>query len=155
MTPLQMRLAFTLAALAVAAPLQADPLKSAACDAALERLQAARSTAPASVEARRHDAARVCLGLGAQATLPTRSNRWAQPPIAVPAPIIEPPARAATAAAAQPLPPPVRIDRPPVLTACDLTGCWTNEGTRLQRVGPGLMGQQGPCVAQGSFAYCH
>jgi hypothetical protein len=149
-----MRLVVLLAALLATASLQADPLKSAACDAALMRLDAARSHASATVEARRQEAARVCLGLASQAPVPTRSNRWAQPPVTVPPPVIEPPARPPAAAAAQP-PPPVRIERPPVLTSCDLTGCWTSEGTRLQRVGPGLMGPQRPCVAQAGLAFCH
>ena len=144
-----------LLALLAAAPLKADPLKSAACDAALTRLDAARSNAPALVEARRQEAARVCLGLASQAAVPTRSNRWAQPPIAVPPPVIEPPARPPATAAVHSPPPPVRIERPPVLTSCDLTGCWTSEGTRLQRMGPGLMGPQGPCVAQAGLAFCH
>jgi hypothetical protein len=150
-----MRLVVLLAVLLALAPLRADPLKSAACDAALARLDAARAAAPASVEARRRDATRVCLGLASQAPVPTRSNRWAQPPIAVPPPVIEPPPRPPAALAAKPLPPPVHIERPPVVTSCDLTGCWTSDGTRLQRAGPGLMGPQGPCVVQGGLAFCH
>lgn len=149
------RLASILAALLAAAPLQADPLKSAACDDALVRLQAARGTAPATVEVRRQEAARICLGLGAQASMPARANRWVQPPVAVPPPVIEPLGRPAAATTTRAPPPPVHIERPPVVTACDLTGCWTNEGTRLQRAGPGLMGPQGTCVVHAGQAYCH
>ena len=72
-----MRPLLILATLLLSAPLHADPLKSAACDAALARLQSARETAPGSVETRRQEAARACLGLGSEAPVPRRANRWA------------------------------------------------------------------------------
>lgn len=145
---------FILTAALLASPTHADPLKSAACGDALARLQAARDNAAASLEARRQEAARICLGLAAQAPVPPRANRWAQPPIAVPPPVIEPPPRPATALAPAAPPPPVHIERPAMITNCDTTGCWTSNGTHLRRIGPGLMGQQGPCVVQAGLAYC-
>ena len=125
-----------------------DPLKSQACADALAALEGGRATERPAL---RMEAARACLGGG---TPGARSNRWSQPPIAVPAPQIDVPARAAPLPQATLPPPPVTIARPPAVTACDPNGCWTSEGTRLPRMGPQLMGPGGVCTAQGGFAYC-
>lgn len=126
-----------------------DPLKSPACAEALAVLESARGTDQST--ARRSEAARICLGGGAPGT---RSNRWAQPPIAVPAPQIDVPMRPVPLPQVTLPPPPVTIARPPAVTACDPNGCWTSEGARLPRTGPQLMGPNGLCTAQGGFAYC-
>lgn len=132
-------------------PAAADPLKSAACDQALAQLQAARE-ARASIESSRQRAVQACLG-GAGPAAP-RANRWAQQPIAVPPPIIEPPARPpAVAAPAQP-PAAVAIERPRTLSGCDANGCWVNDGTRLQHIGPHGMGPSGLCALQGGLPHC-
>jgi hypothetical protein len=133
---------------------QGDPLKSAACASALEALQAARAAPRAAgrVEDARRTAAQACLG--ADGEPPSRPGRVARPPIAVPAPTIEPPPGTALRNAPAPPPAPVEIPRPATITSCDAHGCWTSEGTRLPRTGPGLIGPGGPCAAQGAFAYC-
>jgi hypothetical protein len=129
-----------------------DPLKSAACGEALAALQAAREGGtPGSVETLRQQATQTCLGGG---DAPARPSRAMQGPIAVPPPVIAPPGPAAAARVPQPLPPAVDVGRPPVITSCDLNGCWTSDGARLNRVGPQLNSPSGPCTVQGSLAYC-
>jgi hypothetical protein len=139
------------ACLLFAAAVQADPLKSPACAQALEQLQAAREARAGTIEALRHQAVRACLGLNEPP--PARSNRWAQPPISVAPPRIDLPA-APQAAAPRPLPPPVQIDRPLSITGCDPNGCWASDGTRLQRIGPNLMGPNGLCAVPGASSFC-
>lgn len=152
-TPPGMRL---IALLVLASPLcaaaqQGDPLKSQACSHALAQLEAARAEG-AGVNAARQHAAKVCLGQAEPAA--PRANRWAQPPISVPAPVIEPPGRGQAAAPTKPAPPPVQIDRPAAIATCDANGCWTTEGRRLPLLGPNLIGPHGPCAATGGFANC-
>ncbi len=133
---------------------QEDPLKSPACGEALQQLQAARETSEAGaerVESLRRDAARSCLGSGAP---PKRPARSAQPPVVVPPPAIEPPPRTAQRVPPIPAPPPLAMQRPPMVTTCDVGGCWTSDGTRLQRAGPSLISPQGVCTVQGALAYC-
>ncbi|HVZ43227.1 MAG TPA: hypothetical protein VHA82_05405 [Ramlibacter sp.] len=131
-----------------------DPLKSPECGAAIAQLQAARAGDAADVAALRDSAARLCLG----ASQPTRrGNRWAQPPIAVPAPVIEVPPSPPPSRSPQgyvPLPPPLPIERPATITSCDPNGCWTSEGARLPRQGPILIGPNGPCTVQAGSAFC-
>ena len=130
----------------------ADPLKSGACGAAIAQLQAAREARAGNVEAVRQAAARTCLGQ-AEPSSP-RSNRWAQPPLVVPPPVIELPGPPAAAATPRPLPPAVHIDRPATIGACDANGCWASDGSRLNRIGPNLVGPAGVCTIQGGLAYC-
>lgn len=139
--------------LPVMVPAQDDPLKSTACDAALQQLQAARAApgGAGQVESLRHAAARTCLGTGEP---PARPGRVAQPPVVVPPPIIEPPPRTALPAGPTPLPPPVAVTRPSMVTTCDAGGCWTSDGDRLNRAGPNLLGPQGVCTVQGALAFC-
>lgn len=125
-----------------------DPLKTPACADALAQLDAARQARAADTEQRRAHAVRQCLGL--QQPAAPRSQRWAQPPVAVPAPSFALPRPPAP----QPLPPAVPIERPATVTACDPNGCWTSDGTRLQRIGPNLLGPGSTCSVQGAFAYC-
>ncbi|MBE7368349.1 hypothetical protein [Ramlibacter pallidus] len=129
-----------------------DPLKSPACAAALDTLQAARGNANAAgVESARAAAAAACLGTSERSTRPARI---AQPPVAVPAPRIEPPQAAAPPPAPRLPPPPVAIERAPSPALCDAGGCWTPDGPRLRHVPPAIAGPQGPCTAQGGTVYC-
>ena len=137
---------------AAATCVQADPLKSAACGEALSQLDAARAGRSGGVDQARQLAARTCLGLAEP--MQPRANRWAQPPISVPPPTIEPPRRPPVVASPVAPPPPVHIERPATMTGCDLNGCWTNDGSRLQRVGPNLLGPNGLCTLQGGVAFC-
>lgn len=157
---MRVNLACALLLTAVALPLRAqeeDPLKSPACAAALQRLEAARSQ-PAEadrIEALRSEAAQTCLGLG---TPPARPGRVVQPPIAVPPPQLEVPHAAGPPsgpAPAAPLPPPVSVDRLPPPATCDANGCWVNGGSQLQHVPPSLIGPSGmPCIQQGGLVFC-
>jgi hypothetical protein len=82
-----------------------------------------------------------------------RPSRRAQPPVAVP-PVSLGPLPVATP---PPLAPviPVPAPRPQFITSCDPGGCWANDGTRLQRVGPNLSaGSRGLCVAHGNLLTC-
>ena len=142
----------TLILLAAMPLAHADPLKSTACGEAIAQLQAAREARAGNVEAVRQGAARICLGQ-VEPSQP-RSNRWAQPPLVVPPPVILPPGPAAAAATPRPLPPAVHIERPATIGACDANGCWASDGSRLQRIGPNLVGPGGVCNVQGAFAYC-
>jgi hypothetical protein len=130
-----------------------DPLKSAACGAALADLQAARQAQAAggTVEALRSAAAVTCLGT---ATPPTRPGRVLQAPIVVPPPQVEVPARAAPLPAPVLPPPPVAVQRPPGPVLCDAGGCWAGDGTHLQHLPPSLIGPRGLCTQQGGLVYC-
>lgn len=144
-----------LAACAAAAALaQAeDPLKSQACATALQSLQAARAAggAAARVEPLRAAAAAACLGSAGPARRP---SPVAQPPVVVPPPQVAPAGRAAPPPAAALPPPPVAIDRPAPPLVCDPGGCWSDTGTHLRQIGPGLAGPGGPCSLQGGLVYC-
>lgn len=147
-------LSLALAVLAPAGAQTGDPLKSDACGAALAQLEAARKStaaAPAAVQDLRSAAAAACLGSSA---VPTRPSRVLQAPIVVPPPQIDLPAPLAPLPAPALPPPPVAIQRPPVPATCDAGGCWTNDGTHLRPLPPGLAGPNGLCVAQGGMVYC-
>jgi hypothetical protein len=139
---------------------EGDPLKSPECRRAMDALQAqearaasaahggpdARREAAASLEGARRQAAHVCLG--GRGDVPPPSAHFTQPLTGVP--LTTPPS------APQLPPPPAPPARPAaahtpaaVITSCDATGCWTSEGTRMQRFGPGVTGPRGPCTVQG------
>lgn len=127
----------------------ADPLKSQACGERLAALDSARRQAPGSaqVEASREQATRACLGGGGQAQRPSPT---AQAPLSVPPPVI-------TVEPAQPVParpPSPPLEPPPVVTSCDLGGCWDSNGTRLNRAGPQLIGPRGACTTVGATVHC-
>src|SRR5688500_2678400 len=131
---------------------QDDPLKSAACGAALAQLQAARTGGSAGdVEARRSAASAACLG---SAAVPTRPSRVAQPLVVVPPPQIDLPQRVAPLPGPSLPPPPVAIQRAPLPAQCDAGGCWSNDGTHLRHVPPSLAGPSGLCTQQGGLVYC-
>jgi hypothetical protein len=138
----------TALAFACVAALAQDPLKSAPCEQAIAALQAARTGADeAAVELARQRASQVCLGGSGAATRP---SPVARAPITVPAPVNVVP----EIPAVQPPVPPVRVERPSVITHCDPGGCWDSNGTRLNRAGPVLIGPSGACTATGGFVHC-
>lgn len=140
-----------------------DAPRSAACRDALAALQAQEgkamaerqgASAPTSTELLaqlepwRRQAARACLGGSGDPAPPTHSV--APPPFSVtPAPV-RPPVAAPTPGAVVPPPPAV----PSTVTSCDPNGCWTSDGSRLQRVGPNLVGPRGVCSTQGVLLQC-
>ena len=142
----------------------ADPLKSAECVQALDALEAQEAAMMATaqrkdageqaqllatLETLRRQAAHACLGSRLDA--PPRVERLARPPIAVapvaPLSTVTPPVPAAA-------PPPLHIPPLKTITACDPTGCWASDGTRLNRMGPLLVGPLGVCTALGAVLSC-
>lgn len=151
---------------------------SAPCRDALAALQARESEvlalpAPRRAEALpslrvlQRQAARACLG-GED----PEPGRLAQPPVGAPpaAPLSLPAVPPLSTPAAPPLRmpavPPLRMPAappltlppargaPPLITACDATGCWASDGSRLQRFGPDLIGPRGLCTPVGAMLQC-
>ncbi len=58
------------------------------------------------------------------------------------------------AAAPEPLPPLPVPRTPAVVLGCDVAGCWSSDGSRLQRMGPNLVAPSGQCVLGGSVIQC-
>jgi hypothetical protein len=138
-----------------------NPIDSAACRRTLDTLEAresaaaaerASSAARAAVALARRQAALACLG-GPDIAAST-PQRAAPPPVLVTPSAVTP--RPPAAAAPSPRPPPApRAPAPPVtIGACDATGCWASDGTRLQRAGPNLLGPRGVCTTSGPFVQC-
>ena len=130
----------------------------AALDARQARLLAAAGSpapgADATWLALRRAAARACLGADADSAPPPR--RTLKAPIEITAPGALRAPDAPVLAAPQRLPAaPLPAPTPPLsVSACDATGCWTSAGTRLPRVGAGLLGPRGVCTVQGSLLVC-
>lgn len=143
-----------------------DPLATPSCRQALQQLE--RHEAAASAARRGNDqpiepTARAAIA-AAQRDASTACLRGAPDPItphSLPAPIsvtpIEAPRRveplrgpAVPAPAVQP----VRPVQPTTITTCDALGCWTHDGTRLQRAGPNLLGPRGLCSGTGPVVAC-
>ena len=148
---------------------QGDPLRSSECLLALRELEVQEAAAAAAVRRqaageppgrpaaalldplRRH-AAQACLASRPDSPPPAR--RLAQHPVSV-APVATPPAaRTTTPPAGQVAQPTVRIPPLVSLTGCDPMGCWASDGTRLQRLGPALVGPRGVCSVQGAVLAC-
>ena len=157
---------------ALAAPV--DPLESSECQRALAALgsheaavaEASGASAAVSADDRRRiaaklapvrrQAARACL---ARSLDPPSSSPLARPPPIATAPLVVSPASApapsrSTAGPPPPAPRPAPAERPYAITSCDPGGCWANDGTRLNRVGPSLWGPRGVCTVQGSLVQC-
>ena len=133
--------------------------ESAACDRARRGLedalqaQVVGNAAPSvRLEAARRQAQAACLG-GDAASTPGR-RAAPQPPFAVP--------EASSPAARLPIAPTVvlpvpsaPLPSPRVLGPCDATGCWDNQGRRLNE-GGGIYNAPGggTCSVQGVFATC-
>ncbi|MCC6250315.1 MAG: hypothetical protein IT499_21450 [Rubrivivax sp.] len=119
---------------------------------------AASAPPPTTVLERRRAAARACLrgsderpAPGARIP-PPRADSAGRAGGARPMP---PALSPVTPSAAPPSPPaPSRPPPPVVVTACDPTGCWASDGTRLHRHGVYLLGPRGLCSAQGPFLAC-
>lgn len=161
-------LAIAIAAVASSAE-RPDPTKSPECLCALDRLNAieeevaaARSSAPLKesynakastrLNATRKNASRICLG-----------GSGDPPPLARPAALptdLAPPLTTSPGLRPQASPSSVvvpnfkRVEQPVSVTSCDPGGCWASDGTRLQRVGPNLLGPQGFCTTQGALVHC-
>lgn len=139
-----------------------DPLHAPACREALGALEraeretpappvaAASSAVPAALVAARRRAAQVCLAGPPDPPRPAQPSM--RPPIAVPLATV-PPVRLPLSATG----PTIQVPAPraPVtITACDTTGCWASDGTRLQRAGPQLLGPRGLCSSAGALLNC-
>lgn len=137
-----------------------DAPRSADCQRALDALQSQEalsapapgasmsSQARARLEPLRREASRACLGAapGPQAPRATLRAPISVAPVA-PAPVARPTSPA-------PASPPVQVRSPAVVTSCDATGCWASDGSRLQRLGPDLVGPRGTCTVQGAVLNC-
>jgi hypothetical protein len=164
-----------MAAVAGVAMAQAsDRPQSAACRDALDDVQAQETRAlaarqsptaasgsegarvSAGLQAARERAARACLGGSADAP----PQRMAQQPVAV-TPVTPPAPTSPTSPGTRftPTPAPAvsvpqRSDVIVTITGCDPAGCWASDGTRLNRVGPNLVGPRGTCTLQGPVVRC-
>jgi hypothetical protein len=156
---------------AVSGAASGDPLQAPECQQALAALrdeEAAAASGPSAARGGRRDAHAVAPGLdaarrrAAHSCLASRADpppfgRLAQPPVAVP-PVtgIRPPLPAlppASSAVAIPTRPPSPQPLTSI-TACDASGCWASDGTRLNRVGPTLWGPHGACSVFGAVVRC-
>ena len=117
--------------------------------------QSSRMPTPNLVAARRQ-AATACLA-GRADSLP-QPQRLAQPPF-----VVAPVAGAASPRInpalplSSPSPAPVQPNAPAApnaILSCDVVGCWANDGSRLNKVGPNLWGPRGACTVQGTLLHC-
>jgi len=149
---------------------ESDRLKSADCRQALDALQAQEASAlvvpeegqqaqAASrgevlkrLEPLRRHAARACLG--GRGHPPPPAQRFAQPGVTVPPVVIRPLALPPPLTVAPTLSLPTQVKPPLTVTTCDATGCWASDGSRLQRLGPNLLGPRGLCTVQGMVLSC-
>jgi hypothetical protein len=149
-----------------------DPLQAPDCRAALAALQTEEATADAAwrasaasgardgaapsaeLQAARRRAARSCLASRTDPPLPPPRSIQAPIVVAPIAPFAPGAPSRPTPAAPTHLPPPVVAERPYAVTTCDPGGCWANDGSRLNRVGPNLWGKRGICTLQGSLLQC-
>lgn len=145
---LMRHVSFALLFLTASSAWSQDPLHSPQCDAARAVLEKALDEGSrAQVDAARKEAIGACLG----SEDPDRARSGApERPVVVPAPRFP----AAPAVVATPVPPPIAIPRPSVVTTCDPGGCWDSEGHRLNQVGPVLVGPRGACTVQGGIVVC-
>jgi hypothetical protein len=135
-----------------------DPLHSPECANAREALEATLAEPaqthrdhPERLAHARKEVVDLCLGR--MRGHPQRTGA-PDPPIAVPAPVIElPRAVQAPPSVAVPAPSPV-VPRTAAITACDAAGCWDSNGQRLNSVGPLLLGPRGVCVQQAGQVTC-
>ena len=166
----------SIASTTTAATATSDPLQSDECRHALAELSAQEAAVAETsranggvtandrrlIDARlapmRRQAARACLARRADPTT-LSSERLMRPtpvttqPLAV-APASSPAPTPATGRAAPLAPPTTPADKPYAITSCDAGGCWANDGSRLNRVGPNLWGSRGACTVQGTLLHC-
>ena len=163
-------------ALVSATPVIGEPLESAECQQALAVLNAEEAAVAQSARASggvtandrrlidatlapvRRQAARACLARRADPATLSAERLVRPPPIAVAplavAPASSPAPTAATTRVAPLVPPAAPAEKPYAITSCDPGGCWANDGSRLNRVGPNLWGPRGICTVQGSLVQC-
>jgi hypothetical protein len=162
-------LAAALATIAIAAPSN-DRLQSAGCVNAMSALHdvedavvtsaksgkgtgAADSRVIAKLAELKRVAAQTCLG--GDGSLTPLPQHIGQQPIAVAPVTVSPNASGARVPAnTSPLLPPLSVAPLKSIASCDAAGCWASDGTRLQRVGPNLLGPKGFCTVQGSVLNC-
>jgi len=104
----------------------------------------------------KRDAARTCLG-GDGTPSPAPQHVGQQPIVIAPvAPIaVSPnPSGPRLPALTSSALPPASVAPLKSITTCDAVGCWASDGTRLQKVGPNLLGPKGFCTVQGSVLNC-
>jgi hypothetical protein len=143
-----------------AACAEAGP-SSPECRQALDALEAQEAQAASApdrgaalkrVEPARKQAARACLG--GTGDVPPPSVHDTPPLQGVPGA----PARAVMPPPPRPVAPPVVVPprpvAPTIVTGCDAAGCWTNDGSRVQRLGPGFMSPRGLCTGAGPIVQC-
>ena len=164
-------LSLILVLMAGAAAGQESRTESIGCDDALQALEAReaqlaaerpdaepdpgmRPVPDAKLEALRRRASVACLG--GRSTAPPQRQRFAEPPVSVPPVAVPPPgaARASPPRRMLPAAPPPQARRPTAITSCDPLGCWANDGSRLNGMGPNLVGERGVCKANGKLLRC-
>lgn len=147
-----------------------DPLHSAGCVSAMSALHDVEAAVAAAAKSGKgahaadarvltklaelkRDAARTCLG--GDGSLSREPQHVGQKPITA-APVAMPPRTSGPRlpAHASSTLPPVSVAPLKSITSCDAVGCWVSDGTRLQKVGPGLLGPTGFCSVQGSVLSC-
>lgn len=69
------------------------------------------------------------------------------PPASRPSPV---PATRLPPMSSPPPPPVVTTPAPVTILVCDTTGCIASDGTRLNKVGPTLVGPRGACTLEGA-----
>jgi hypothetical protein len=149
-------IAAALASHVTAAP--PDPLQSAECAAARADLDAAlaeptqsRRDHPERLALARNQAAAQCLG---RVSGHARRSGAPDPPIAVPAPVIDVPRSARAPLPVTPPEPAIAAPRTAAITTCDPAGCWDSDGQRLNNAGPLLLGPHGVCIPQAGQVTC-
>jgi hypothetical protein len=144
-----------LAAGSATAAREPDPLHSPACARARTELDAALAARDARDSARlrhaREEALHACLG---DDTGQRERSGAPEPPRAVAPPVVRGPPRAVLPVPpSRPAPPPLEVPRAAMITNCEPSGCWDNQGRRFNRAGPLLIGPNG-CQAQGGLVAC-
>lgn len=141
---------------------EADALKSPACLAARERLEAIMAEDKPDIvrlRAARQRGARACFRAEADAAeqQPARLERprIVLPPPGTPVPVPAAPVVPSVPATAGVAPSPAPAVQPAQVPRCDAGGCWDAQGQRLNRVGSQLANPQGQlCTQQGTVLSC-
>lgn len=151
---------------AASAPVPVPDAHSPACREALQALQAVeaqpvKASAAGSREreprllAARERASRACLGGPAGRPAPLTQTPQPVPPVSRPAPAPVPrQPMAGPPTSPVVTTPPAGSGLPLTILACDTTGCIASDGTRLNKVGPTLVGPHGACTLQGAVLRC-
>jgi len=162
-------IAAAVSASTIAAP-STDPLHADGCVSAMSALHDVEDAVVASAKASpgvsafdsrvlsqladlKRLAARTCLG--GDGTLSKAPRPASQQPVFVAPTVVFPwPSGPQLPARTTAPPSPVSVAPLKSITSCDAAGCWVNDGTRLQRIGPQLLGPRGFCSVLGSMVNC-